>query len=73
LTFANNDPPQIHNVEIFTNSSASTRLGGATGPTDIVQAGQTKTYNVGPLPPGTYYFHCDIHPTTMTGTFIVAK
>jgi len=73
LTFANTDTPQIHNVEIFTNSSATTRLGGATGPTDIVQPGQTTTYDVGPLQPGTYYFHCDIHPTTMTGTFIVAK
>jgi len=73
LGFANNDPPQIHNVEIFTDSSATKRLGGATGPTDTIPGGQTTTYTVGPLPAGTYYFHCDIHPTTMTGTFIVAK
>jgi plastocyanin len=28
-------------------------------------------YKVGPLPAGTYAFHCDEHPT-MKGTFIVA-
>jgi len=60
-----------HNVEIFTDSSATTRLGGATGPGDIVTGPATVTYQVDPLEPGTYYFHCDIHPTTMNGAFVV--
>jgi plastocyanin len=60
-----------HNVEIFTDSTATTRLGGATGPVDIVTGPATVTYQVDPLDPGTYYFHCDIHPTTMNGAFVV--
>jgi len=24
------------------------------------------------LDAGTYFFRCDVHPTTMTGTFVVA-
>ncbi len=36
--------------------------------------GQTTTkYNIGALDAGTYWFQCDFHPTSMTGTFIVAK
>jgi len=36
--------------------------------------GQTTTkYNIDALDPGTYWFQCDFHPTSMTGTFIVAK
>ena len=56
-----------HDVAIYTNSSATTTLfKGAvvTGPT-------TTTYHVPALKAGTYYFRCDIHPTQMTGTFVV--
>ena len=62
-----------HNVEIFTDSSATTRLGGATGPGDTVTGPGSTTYKVNALPAGTYFFRCDIHPTQMTGTFVVAK
>jgi plastocyanin len=61
----------LHNVEIFTDSSAATRLGGATGPTDILAGPASVTYKVDALKAGTYYFHCDVHPTVMTGTFVV--
>jgi hypothetical protein len=30
------------------------------------------TYEVPALDAGTYFFRCDVHPTTMTGTFLVA-
>lgn len=39
------------------------------GPT--VTGPATTVYHVGPLPPGTYYFVCVVHPWTMRGTFIV--
>lgn len=73
LEFTNNDAGVPHNVEIYTDSSASTRLGGATGPSDIITGPATVTYNVDPLDAGIYYFHCDIHPTSMFGTFVAAK
>jgi plastocyanin len=32
----------------------------------------TVTYTFdAPTTPGTYFFRCDVHPTTMTGSFIV--
>jgi plastocyanin len=60
-----------HNVEIFTDSSATERLGGATGPTDTIAGPDSVMYKVDALKAGTYYFHCDVHPTAMFGTFVV--
>jgi len=37
----------------------------------IVIGRTTVTYHVGALVAGTYYFHCDVHPTAMQGTFVV--
>lgn len=72
IKFTNDDAGVPHNVEIFTSQAATTRLGGATGPTDTVTGPGSVTYKVGGLSPGTYFFRCDIHPTQMTGTFVVA-
>lgn len=72
IGFNNQDSGVPHNFEIFTTSAATTRLGGASGPSDIVTGPGTATYKVGSLKPGTYYFQCDVHPTTMNGQFVVA-
>jgi len=67
LVFDNQAPGVAHNVAIYTNSSASTVLfRGA-----IVTGVKTVTYHVPALKPGTYFFRCDVHPTQMTGTFVV--
>jgi plastocyanin len=71
IDFDNQDAGIPHNVEVYTNSSATQRLAGAAGPTDTITGVTTTTYKVSPLPPGTYYFQCDVHPTQMFGTFIV--
>jgi plastocyanin len=55
-----------HNVAIYTNSSKTDLLfKGA----DVTK--KTVVYHVGPLPSGTYFFVCTIHPTQMFGTFLV--
>ena len=64
----NNMDSVPHNFAVYTNSTATTIIfQGAviTGPT-------TTTYKfTAPTTPGTYFFRCDVHPTIMTGTFIV--
>jgi len=66
--------PRTHTsdlIEIYTDPSATTRLAGATGPADVVTAPGSVTYQISGVPPGQYFFRCDIHPTAMTGTFKV--
>ncbi|MGH2556777.1 MAG: cupredoxin domain-containing protein [Actinomycetota bacterium] len=70
IDFDNQDTGQVHNVSIYTDPTAATRLGGATGPADFIVAPDSVTYEVEPLDAGTFFFRCDVHPTTMTGTFI---
>jgi len=66
IHFANQDT-QPHNVAVFNGSDA-------TAPVlfrgDITPPGGSSTYTFDAPPPGTYYFHCDVHPT-MSGTLTV--
>jgi plastocyanin len=62
------DTQGTHNVAIYTDNAASTALFKGdlvTGPRDV-------TYRVPALRAGTYFFRCDVHPTQMTGAFVVA-
>jgi len=68
LLFDNQDNGVPHNVAFYTDSSAGKSIFVGqlvTGPGNI-----TYTFTAPPTP-GTYFFRCDVHPTTMTGTFIV--
>lgn len=70
IDFANDDSV-VHNVNIYTDQSASESLfqEPLAGP---IQPGQSTTYDVDPIgDPGQYFFQCDFHPATMTGTFVV--
>jgi plastocyanin len=67
LTFQNNDAGTPHNLAIFTDASATTAL--FTG--DAVTGVASATYDIPPMKPGTYYFHCDYHPESMNGTVTV--
>jgi plastocyanin len=66
-----NDDSTVHNWALYTDASASEHLGGGT-PAEPIPAGESTTYEVDPIDdPGQYFFRCDFHPTTMTGTFVV--
>jgi plastocyanin len=70
VAFSNQDQAP-HNFAIYTDSQATKLLGGAPSATDVVPPGAGTTYQVKGLPDGVYFFRCDVHPTTMTGTFVV--
>jgi plastocyanin len=63
----NNKDNIPHNFALYTDSSAATVIfKGA------VVSAKTVTYQfTAPSTPGSYFFRCDVHPTTMTGTFKV--
>ena len=57
-----------HNLGIYTAAGGDPFFQG-----DIVNGGESVDYEADAIPdPGQYYFQCDLHPTTMTGTFVVA-
>jgi plastocyanin len=72
VAFTNSDSTP-HNWTLYMDSSAAERLGGSEGIQDPTEAGQSSTYDVDPLDPGTYFFRCDFHPTAMTGSFVVPE
>jgi len=68
LTFVNNDANVPHNVALYTDTSAGSRIYVG----EIVDGVSTVTYTfTAPSTPGRYFFRCDVHPETMTGTFVV--
>ena len=57
-----------HNLAILASHEAEDVLFRG----DIFQGPKSTTYEVAALSPGTYAFHCEVHPSTMKGTFVVA-
>jgi plastocyanin len=58
LAFENADAGVQHNVAIYRDASAKRSLFVG----DLVQGPTSVTYDVPALPPGGYYFRCDVHP-----------
>jgi len=68
ITFHNNDSGIPHNMAFYTSSAATTVIYQGARTTGV----STITYTFdAPTTPGTYFFRCDVHPTIMTGQFIV--
>lgn len=64
----NNRDAVPHNFAVYNNSSAAPPAIFQGQP--ITSIATTYTF-IAPTTPGTYFFRCDVHPTTMTGSFIV--
>ncbi len=72
VTFKNDDSGVQHTWALFTDPSATDRLGGAQSASASITGPAQETYQLKALAPGTYFFHCDLHPTVMKGAFVVA-
>jgi cytochrome c oxidase subunit II len=68
INFNNKDNNTPHNFSVYTDASAGTAIFVGT----IITGPSTTNYKfTSPAKPGNYFFRCDVHPTTMTGTLIV--
>ena len=67
IAFTSHDS-EPHNVVIHRHGATSDVLFKG----ELFTGPKTVTYSVGPLPAGTYHFHCEVHPA-MAGTFVVAE
>jgi plastocyanin len=69
LTFDNQDAGTPHNIAIYPSESQISP-DAALFQGEIVTGPDTIDYTIPALDPGTYYFHCDVHPT-MNGSVVV--
>ena len=68
MQFDNQDAGVPHNFALYTDSHATTRIFVG----DFITGPKMVTYTfTAPSTPGNYFFRCDVHPETMTGTFMV--
>ena len=66
--FTNEDSGIPHNFAVYDTSAASKSIFVG----QIITGVSSITYNfTAPSTPGTYFFRCDVHPTIMTGSFVV--
>jgi plastocyanin len=56
-----------HNLVILTEHDSAVPLFRG----EVITGPGSVTYTVDPLPLGTYHFHCELHPSTMMGRFVL--
>lgn len=69
VVFRNADARIPHNVSIARDQAFE----DAVFIGEIFNGPDSRTYRVDALPPGRYFFRCDVHPVAMFGTFVVAQ
>jgi len=68
ISFDNRDKGVPHNFAVYESPAAQKQIFVGR----IITGPQRISYSfMAPTRPGTYFFRCDVHPTTMTGTFVV--
>jgi plastocyanin len=68
LVFDNQDPTAPHNVIVMNPDGSQVQMNGDTS---FFTGPAKREYQIGPLQAGKYPFHCQVHPTAMTGTLTV--
>ena len=71
IAFQNDDAGTQHDIHIYSTDPATHADAASLFQGDLVLGIASATYDVPALPAGTYFFHCDVHPTRMFGTFVV--
>ncbi len=71
ITFDNRDAAVPHNWAVYESEEAATSGGAPIAGSPIENGPLTQTIAFDAPEPGTYFFRCDVHPTTMTGTLVV--
>lgn len=67
IVLDNQDPDQ-HNVSVYPDAEVARTQQNALLKGVLFPGPATRRYRLDALPPGTYFFQCDIHVTTMNGT-----
>jgi plastocyanin len=69
VNFDNQDSGIPHNFAVYETSAAQSVIFKG----EIITGPAKTTYTfTAPDAPGTYFFRCDVHPTQMTGQFVVS-
>ncbi len=68
VAFDNKDAGTNHNIVVL---RSHTDTGQPLFRAPLVQGPKTENFSVNALPAGTYAFHCEVHPSAMSGTFVV--
>lgn len=77
VTFRNDDTGVPHNWALYESQDAAQggqpSIGGAPSAAETITGPAETTYQVEALEPGQYFYRCDVHPVTMTGTLVAAE
>jgi len=73
ISFENQDAGIAHSIHVFSADPTTDPNAPSVFAGQIVTGPAAVGYHVQALQAGTYFFHCDVHPTTMTGTLVVGS